>query len=376
MKIAYFAHNINDSAVARRVEMLTLGGARVHVAAFRRGEPHLAILGEAVPIDLGQTFDGRFVARATAGVTAAYRLGPLQEMMADADVVIGRNLETMPVATRARARLAPSARLIYECLDIHRLLLRQDWIGAVLGHAEARLMRSADLLLTSSAAFAREYFEPRGRPRLPVLLVENRVIGRDGGTRDYPPSPAIALPWRIGWYGVLRCQQSLDLLCSLAEHMQGAVEVVLRGTVAHQEFRDFHAQIAGCPHVTYGGPYRNPDDLSAIYGDVHFVWGIDYFEAGGNSRWLLPNRLYEGSYHGSVVVADAEVEVGRFLTELDAGVQLNEPLGSSLPGFFEQLDAGEFTTLREKSEAIPRSRWLYTPEDCATIVTQIAGRKS
>ena len=46
-------------------------------------------------------------------------------MFAGADVVLARNLEMLIIASRARNLYAPRAALVYECLDIHRLLLSQ-----------------------------------------------------------------------------------------------------------------------------------------------------------------------------------------------------------------------------------------------------------
>ena len=65
------------------------------------------------------------------------------------------------LASRARKRYAPAARLVYECLDIHRLLLSTRFDGALLRFLETRLWDEVDLLLTSSPAFVRNYFAPR-----------------------------------------------------------------------------------------------------------------------------------------------------------------------------------------------------------------------
>ena len=54
-KIAYFAHDLADPAVHRRVRMLKVGGASVMPIGFRRGaEPITAI--DGVPtIEIGRT---------------------------------------------------------------------------------------------------------------------------------------------------------------------------------------------------------------------------------------------------------------------------------------------------------------------------------
>ncbi|MGR5543340.1 hypothetical protein ACPV5V_32785, partial [Vibrio campbellii] len=47
-------------------------------------------------------------------------------------------------------------------------------------------------------------------------------------------------------------------------------------------------------YIEFLGPYVFPDDLADIYNNAHFNWTLDFFEQGGNSEWLLPNRIYEG----------------------------------------------------------------------------------
>jgi succinoglycan biosynthesis protein ExoL len=74
------------------------------------------------------------------------------------------------------------------------------------------------------------------------------------------------------------------------------VAVEIRGRPSRTEFDDFDAQVANVPASASAalhacGPAR-------LYGDVHFAWAIDWFEAGANSAWLLPNRIYEGGRHG------------------------------------------------------------------------------
>jgi succinoglycan biosynthesis protein ExoL len=83
-------------------------------------------------------------------------------------------------------------------------------------------------------------------------------------------------------------------------------------------FADFDADVADRPHVRYAGSYRNPADLAAIYGEVHFSWAIDYYESGENSAWLLSNP-----------VAISGVETGRRLSERGAGVVCDERLSCS-----------------------------------------------
>jgi succinoglycan biosynthesis protein ExoL len=285
--------------------------------------------------------------------------------------VIARNLEMLAIASKARSRYAPSARLVYECLDIHRLLLSRDVLGGFLRAIEMRLWRGVDLLLTSSPAFIAKYFEPRGFPA-PIRLVENKLALLDGAEeRESSSRPPPGPPWRIGWFGAIRCRKSLQILSELARTLGGEVEIVIRGRPSEAVFPNFAADVAGLPHLHYGGLYRNPDDLPLIYGTVHFNWAIDYYESGQNSTWLLPNRLYEGTYYGAVPIALTGVATGEWLIKRSLGVVLDDPIHRALTDFFLTLDRGVYGKLVGALQSVPRTRFASDRADCLDLVQSL-----
>lgn len=375
LKILYLVHDLADPAVRRRVLMLREGGADVTLAGFRRGENSLAEVHGVRPIELGQTSDAKFAQRIGAVVSAVAGLKTKLAGIAKPDVVIGRNLEALAVAHRANALYGGDVPIVYECLDIHRLLTRNDAIGKVVRGAEARFGRNAKLILTSSPAFIEQYFEPRSGVRAPALLVENKVIALDDNAIE--PSFARPLkqpgqPWKIGWFGALRCRKSLHLLADFSRHMQGRVEIVLRGRPAYSEFEDFDGFVAAEPYMRFEGPYRNPEDLRAIYDDVHFSWAIDFFEEGLNSSWLLPNRLYEGCLYGAVPIALEGTQTANFLQEHDIGLALPEASPVALDALFSSMTGERYQSLAEAVASKDRKTWLADRSDFEALVDSLS----
>lgn len=377
LHVLYLVHDLCDPAVGRRVAMLQAGGARVTLAGFRRREAVPRFAGVA-PIDLGVTGDRAFGQRLIAVAGAALSLGARLKGVGRPDIVIGRNLEMLALAKRARAMFGAHIPIVYECLDIHRLLLGRGGVSRSMRGAERFLGRDAALLVTSSPAFIRDYFEARGQSRAPVLLLQNKMLelaDAEGASRP-APRPKQGEPWRIGWFGALRCARSLKLLAEFTRAMDGRFEAVLRGRPAHVEFDDFDGFVAAEPHMRFEGAYRNPDDLSAIYGDVHFSWAIDFFEEGMNSSWLLPNRLYEGCRHGAVPLAMKGTETARFLAERRIGLLLDEPRVEKLTALLSGMSATEFEARRDAVAALDDSTWVCGPAECRRLVerlTHVAG---
>ena len=374
LQVLYLVHDVSDPAVRRRVLMLGEGGARVRLAGFRRTAAPVRDVEGIAPIDFGQTGDGRFAQRLAAVASAAMSLGSALGGVPRPDLIIARNLEMLALASRAKSVLGGSdIPIVYECLDIHRLLLRDDAVGRAMRLAERRFARNAALLLTSSPAFLRDYFDARGQVDAPVEIVENRHFEPLPAERGvaFPDGPPAGPPWRIGWFGALRCRRSLQLLGDFSRRAGGRFETVLRGRPALSEFPDFHAFVEAAPGISFGGAYRNPEDVEAIYRAVHFSWLIDFFEEGMNSKWLLPNRLYEGCRFGAVPIAMAGTETARFLQDRGIGIVLREPTAEGLESALGDMDPDRFRALRAKVVAQERATWVCDREDCRALVNRL-----
>ncbi|MCO6392602.1 glycosyl transferase family 1 [Aliihoeflea aestuarii] len=373
LSVLYLVHDLTDAAVSRRAAMLEAGGAQVTVAGFRRDDRAApARLGTNAPIDLGVTRDGKFAQRIAAVAGAAMALRTRLGRIARPDVVIARNLEMLALADRAAGLFPTRPAIVYESLDIHRLLLGESAVARTMRAAERRFGRDVRMLLTSSPAFLREYFEPYGQIDAPAMLLENKVFDLDSSSPARLPAHIDGEPWKIGWFGALRCTRSLDMLIEAARRLNGRIELILRGRPAYDAIPDFDARVAAAPHVTFHGAYRNPDDLEAIYREVDFNWAIDFFEEGMNSEWLLPNRLYEGGRYGAVPIARAGTETGRFLTDRGIGIVLDDCSANGLVQLFDERADRLFAEQRARLHAIDGATWTATRDDCRDLVARLA----
>jgi hypothetical protein len=375
LKIAYFVHDLTDPAVARRVRMLQAGGAEPVVLGFRREDAAPETVEGAPVVDLGRTYDGRLGHRAKAALLTALGAARFRGHLADAPVILARTLEMLAIAEAARRFAGSRARLVYECLDIHRLMLGEGAKGRAMRALERALMRRADLLVVSSPAFLTAYFEPRqglGRDlALETLLVENKLLELAPAAEPPRAAPPSGPPWRIGWFGAIRCRRSLDILTDLAARRPDLVEVRIHGRPAHAEFDDFDGQVARAPGVSFGGPYK-ASDLARLYGEVHLCWAIDYMEEGLNSSWLLPNRLYESGRYGAPAIGLAGVQTGRRLAELGIGLRIGDP--AELEALLEGLTPARYAALRREVAAAPRDAFTADSGACRRLVDALCGR--
>ncbi len=355
--------------------MFRAGGAEVEVAGFRRGDAPPPVLPTATVVELGITHDGRMAHRLAATLGAAARASRWSRALGRPDVIVARNLEMLGVANRLLGLWGGTPRLVYECLDIHRLLLRQDGIGRAMRAVEQRLMRPAELLITSSPAFLRNHFDIHGAPS--AVLVENKVFAP--GFADRGRNPALSedvAPVRVGWFGALRCNRSLAALDLLSRHFAGRLQITLAGRPALTEFSDFHGTTAQSPHLAYGGTFHYPTDLPALYSGVHFVWAIDFFEEGLNSQWLLPNRLYEGCLNGAIPIALAGTETAAFIERLGIGVVVPDISHATLVALFEAMTPERIAQLATAVASQDQTLFRCDATECVALVERLAGHPS
>jgi succinoglycan biosynthesis protein ExoL len=90
-RIAYFAHDLSDPSVHRRVRMLICGGSIVVPIGFRRTpEAPTAVEGVGA-VDLGRTGDGMLARRALSVAGALIKLERIAEHIRGCDVILARN---------------------------------------------------------------------------------------------------------------------------------------------------------------------------------------------------------------------------------------------------------------------------------------------
>ena len=371
VNILYLAHDLADASSQKRVRMLKAGGAEVVIAGFHRSETPPSSIFDCPVINLGRTYNANFKQRIFSVIKVLLKIKQLQNALQKSDVIIARNLEMLSIAVRGKRLYKTDGRVVYESLDIHRLLLRKDLIGKTLRTLEEKLCKHVDRLWTSSPAFVHGYFEPLSKIELPITIVENRIFDPENILKKIPAvNPADGNMWVIGWFGAIRCHKSLNILCDLVKKRDD-VRVIIRGRPSYDQFDDFDKIVRETDGIDFMGPYNNPEDLAEIYSEVHFTWAIDMFEEGLNSSWLLPNRLYEGGLFSSIPIADKNVYTGRYLEEISLGILVDKVDVDNLCHVFDSMTVDAYNNLKTHADKIDKSQWVCSIEECKGLIKEI-----
>ncbi len=373
MKILYLVHDLSDATVHKRAIMLVKGGAEVVVAGYRRSENIVADIHGCDVYDFGRTYNSGFGRRILSVLKLVITINKYKGIFTNCDAVIARNLEMLAIGVRGKVLYNDKCPLVYESLDIHRLLLNKGIIGKTLRSLEGWLSGYAYNIWTSSPAFISEYFGKLSKVKCPIKLIENKVFyPNEEVLKEKNNTNLVAgKPWKIGWFGAIRCRKSLDILQTLVQQSNGEIEVIIRGRPAYDQFDNFQAIIDKTEGLYFYGSYKNPKDLNEIYNEVHFTWAIDMFEEGLNSSWLLPNRLYEGGLFGSIPIAIESVHTGEFIKTLGVGIIIKEASPKALQEVFDALTSEKYLRLKRLAKMIPQDKWLCSLNECKLLVDGI-----
>lgn len=360
-RVVVVAPDCGDARLAKRLVALRDAGAQLVVLSFDRGRCPAAAL--PVPfLNLGATRSEDYRQRLAALARAVPQLWRCRERLRGARRVYAINVDCAALGLVVRLLARSSPELVVELADVQPVMTRRGPRSTALRLAERFVLRRTTLVVTTSPAYVREYLAAQGW-RGPHLLLENRVhppLPQEVRSRLAATSPGE--PWRIGWFGDLRCRRSWEIMQQVATSFEGRVQFLLAGRPTMPGGDRFEAEVAATRHVDYVGPYSYPDGLPALYSSVHLNWCIDLTAEEGNSAWFLPNRLYEGGLFGVPALARDATETGRWTRQRGTGLLLGHDLLGDLTRTLDTLTTSAWLTLRGRVTSLPVETWQGTDQ--------------
>jgi succinoglycan biosynthesis protein ExoL len=311
-------------------------------------------------VELGITTEQRLLTRLFVFLRALRVIYGHRRTWRAASFLYARNLDLALLALIGKAVTRCPAPLVYEVLDIHPATTRRGIRSLFLRWLERRVLARCQLLVVSSPAFQRNYFHSTQRYQGESFLLENKwpSVQMSSLTREIPYELTEHEPrWTIGWFGNIRCPQSLEILTELADALPGRVRIYIRGCASLLGERKLMDVIRHRENMVFEGEYCAPRELPAIYSKVHFNWCAD-FCGGKNSLWLLPNRLYEGGYFGIPALAIDSHETGRVVRQRQLGISLETPVAKHLGDLLSNMTREDYEQLRRRIEALPVANFV------------------
>lgn len=342
----------------KRIHALSRLGVQPTTLAFERpyfpGEP------EGGYISLGWLEHGSYAQRF---LPFAKALPQIRAQAREADVIYAFGLDMLMLAWLATRGLTRHVKLMYEVGDIRDALLGKGVRARALRSIETFLVRQIDRLIVTSRAYMEHYYQGMlGLSKVPIQVIENK-LEEDSGL----PALQVAAPddkiIRIGYFGLLRCLRSWNILRELSEQANGRVRVYMRGYP--MVFENLAELVKDYQYIEYGGTYIAPQELPDLYSQVDLVWASGPYgnaQPVGNWRWARANRFYEACYFKKPMLCQQGTEDGRVVEEFDLGLTLD--LGD-IEGTVQRLRDISFAELAHwtaNQQALPCEVYTYTDE--------------
>lgn len=376
--VVYFTPDITDTSTITRGEALRDQGCELTVVGFRRDRYNPTFQPPWPCITLGRTQDGRYTRRLFALIAALPIIMAHRGKLKDADIFYARNIDQLLLALFAQVLIRRRVPLIYEVLDIQPIFMGSGLASRLIRAAERYGLRHIGLLVVSSPAFYRHYFNAIQGYKRAWYLLENKLppsirqLPNARPRQDFPGGRKNGYRWVVAYCGLIRGHETVDLIIRLAERLKGIVLFKFHGVTTTVDRAYFDAAVAGLDNVVYEGSYLNPQDLPRIYGEVDFAWALDLENAEHNSRWLLPCRFYEAGFFGVPCLAADGFEVGDLVEKLGVGWSFSAPYLESMTNFFLNLTPAQYEERRGRLLSQPVDRFVAV-DDTAALLDALDG---
>lgn len=352
---------------SKRIAMLQTAGFQVEVAAFER-DYHSGRMPTCPIQSLGYIKHGHYVARA---IKMIHAFPKMRSLIRRNDVIYASGPDMALFAIIAGLGLRRS--LILEVGDIRHAQVAHGWKGFLARCIDRFIVNCSKLLVVTTMEFADGYYKKRLKCLTPIVLMENKLdeeplrkaIARQNPTPIQAFNPAIR-KLRIGYFGVLRCSWSWNILLHIAREMPEKIHVVVAGYCMNPVETPDPSNLPS--NFEYKGKYRSPDDLPSLYEDVDLIWacypGPEVTDP--DWRWALSicrsNRFYESCFFQKPLISLSESGDGLVVDRFQIGLGLTDQTTDGISKAISAISPDKLLAWRRNLSDLPKSCSVYTDD--------------
>jgi len=357
-KIIFFYSDRNDARAKKLIRAFIEDKFTVVGVCYRRKK-----FKSCIPlwdnIDLGLIGDRQYMKRLVVMLKSLYIIIKNRDKIRNAKANFASGLDLLVLALFAKFFINHKSKVIYDVCDIRRVFVEKNLRGIIFRFIERLLLKYIHILVVTSPAFMKNYFWPIQKYKKMWFLLENKLY------EPFINYPLIGQKkkmyfldkWIVGYFGAIRCSKSWEIIKYIAKKMPDKIEFYIRGVPTKVDKKEFFRDIKTIPNIKYDGEYQNPDDLPTMYEMIHFMWCFELVDVKHNSRWLLPNRFYEGGFFGTPLLSAKGFEVGNYIEKMNLGWTFEEPYKDNLMTFFQNLRVDEYIKKRKACQKVDKKHF-------------------
>jgi len=350
---------------AKRISMMKEAGFDVEAVAFKRPY-HQGRMPDCPVATLGSISHGNYLKRIFKFIKA---LPKLRKAIKKHDLVFAFGPD-MAIACLV-ANFLLGKKLIFEVGDITSAQLSPGLKGWVTRKIDRYVADRAGAIVATSPRFLDEYYSKWVKTKTPGLLIENKLEHAFckkmelelSETAPLPGTPLKDRPLKIGYFGYLRNQWSLEVLERLVTKYPDKFEIVIAG-YPKESTKDTLDRVSLLDNIDYRGEYKSPDDLPGLFGSVDMVWACyqPLRDDEWGYLWARPNRFYQGCLFRKPFFSRAKCQDAIIIAERNIGKIISEVGIDETVDSVSSLTAADVETWSSNMRAIPDKIFAYTTE--------------
>lgn len=356
MKILFFTTSLEHTTFRKTALMLQREGAIVHMLGFTRSNFPSGNSNELSIESLGKLSHGNYLTRVFKLLKF---LSILRQQAQDYDVIYNFTLDTLLISKFAL--LFKRKKWVYQIQDIRAIYFGNSWKNKVARFLEKTLLKRVDLLVVSSLDFYIGHFKKNYNfDEKRVHVVENKLI--KGSVNPETELETSSNKISIGYFGVMRCIRSWEILREFAKLHPEKVEVYLRGKPL--AVPTLPEQAKGLTNVEYGGFYKSPEDLNELYNRVDIVWACYPYSYQSSGNWQMARtiRFYEACAFGKPVIVQKGTPQAKDVLLHNLGLVIDMANPTECIVQLESIDSDKLAFWKENIQKLDDSFFYHNQE--------------
>jgi glycosyltransferase involved in cell wall biosynthesis len=255
-------------------------------------------------------------------------------------------------------------KFVYHIHDIREIFIDNRLINRFARTVEKVLLKRLSILVVSSYAFYENHFlKHYNFPSSNVFLLENKLESDPLlSTSDKLDIPIDNGTIKIGYYGVLRCNRSWDILKTAIALAKGRLVLNARGV--HDQINNFTLDVSKSENINYDGSYKGFDDLEEMYQKFDIVWAAYPFgnHKNGNRLWARTVRFYEACAFGRPVIVQANTQQAKDVLKYNIGLVVDMSNIEQAAKQILSITPVMINTWKSNLAGLDRSMFIHTDE--------------
>lgn len=362
-KILFFTTAIEHTTFRKTAKMLNNEGASVKMLGFTRNNFPVSHDFEINVKSYGSISHGNYFSRMFKLLKI---LPSLLRNSKDADVIYNFTLDTLIVS---KILLFFSNKTwVYQVQDIRSVYFGESLKNRLYRALEKLFINRVDFVVVSSLNFYTGFFKKHyNLDENKVQVIENKLI--EDSLNKYANIKRVSDKITIGYFGVLRCPRSWNILTKLAIENASAFHIYVRGKFTF--ITDLENEVQRMNNISYGGEYRSPDELAELYTNVDLVWAAYPYsdELDGNWKYARTIRFYEACAFGKPVIVQKGTPQELDVLKYDIGLVVDMANVKETISLLSNITYSQLKIWENNIDSLPRSYYYHTDEYSKLLIT-------